>query len=229
MRAALLLLPLSLFAACLRQTEFQCATNDQCNPGGTCQTVGSSGYCSFSDSGCASGQRFGDSAGPYANQCVGEQSGGTDGGIVDSMPPDDAPAATCPAEYMALAGGTTGHFYRKAPGDLDWVAQFDFCMGTSTRAYLAVPDDAAELTALAGLAGTTPFWVGINDRATEGSYVKASGGPATFLPWAAGEPDSANQGPDASQDCVSATATNISDQNCTGGGASLPAVCECAP
>jgi hypothetical protein len=222
MRALLLLLPLALCAACLRQTEFRCATNDQCNPGGTCQQAG---YCSFADTGCTSGQRFGDSAGPFAGQCVGEQTGGPDGGT-DGPPTDSPPATACPADYMPLAGGSAGHVYKKAPQNLSWTQQFDFCRNSSTmRAYLAVPNDATELTDLHTLAGGT-FWVGIHDRVTEGAYVQVeTNAAATFLPWANGQPDNAGGG--QGEDCVAATATTISDEGCTGGNANRPAVCEC--
>jgi hypothetical protein len=221
MRATWLVLPaLALCAACLRQTEFKCATNDQCGPNGTCEGVG---YCSFPDSEC--GHRFGDSAGPYANKCVG--AAGDDAGI-DAPTGTDGPAATCPANYMTLTGGNPGHVYRRAPNNLNWVQQFDFCASTSTRAYLAVPDDITELASLHTLAGGTgTFWIGINDRVQEDTFVLASGDPFTFKPWAGGEPDDPGGG--GGQDCVAATATNFSTEDCTGGGANRPAVCECKP
>jgi hypothetical protein len=139
-------------------------------------------------------------------------------------PMTDAPNATCPADYAPLTGGNPNHVYKKAPGNLNWTGQDDYCRSTSARAYLAVPDDAAELTALQGLA-TGTFWVGISDRVTEGTYVKVNGGTATFLPWASGEPD--NPGGGGGQDCVAATATTISTEECTGGTANRPAACEC--
>jgi hypothetical protein len=222
MRALLLLISLALSAACLRQTEFRCMTNDQCNPGGTCQAAG---YCSFADTGCTSGQRFGDSAGPFAGQCVGEQTGGPDGGT-DGPPTDSPTAAACPADYMPLAGGPAGHVYKKAPQNLVWTQQFDYCRNTSgMRAYLAVPNSPTELTGLHTLAGGT-FWVGINDRNTEGTYIEAETGGVwmSSVPWAAGEPDNLGN-----QDCVAATATTISTEACDGGNANRPAVCECNP
>ena len=150
----------------------------------------------------------------------------TSGGGSDALPPDGPPA--CPADYMALPGGPTGHLYKKAPTNQNWTNQDDYCRSTSGRAYLAVPDDGSELTALHTLAGGTS-WVGISDRVTEGSYVKVTGGPATFLPWAtgAGEPD--NPGAGGGQDCIAATATNFSTENCSGTGSDRPAVCECNP
>ncbi len=217
---ALCLLPLALCASCLRQTEFRCASDNQCNPGGMCQM--DVGYCSFSDSACSSGQRFGESAGPYSSQCVGGQTGGDDGGI-DGPPIDGLPAG-CPGNYGALTGGNPGHVYRKVPGaNQDWVTQDNFCRASSARAYLAVPDDAAELTALHTEAGGL-FWVGINDRVMEGMFVKSTGGPAVFLPWATGEPD--DGGGANTQDCVAGIAATISSEKC---GDAHPAVCECEP
>ena len=220
MRATWLLLPsLALGTACLRKTEFKCATNDQCGPNGVCETIG---YCSFPDSEC--GRRFGDSAGDYANKCVGGDVPGEDSGI-DAPTGPDAPAATCPSNFTPLTGGNPNHVYRKAQGNDKWLAQDTQCRGLSTRAYFAVPDDLTELGALATFAGAASFWVGINDRANEGVFVLSSGG--TFMntvPWATGEPDDPGNG----QDCVAATATNIRTEDCTGNGSpDLPAVCEC--
>jgi hypothetical protein len=40
-------------------------------------------YCSFVDSSCPSGYRFGDASGPLANACVGGTSTGSDGSVID--------------------------------------------------------------------------------------------------------------------------------------------------
>jgi hypothetical protein len=227
MRALLLIpftLPLALNASCLRQTEFNCTTNAQCGPSGTCQLVGAAvGYCSFPDSEC--GQRFGESAGPYANQCVGTQGGGDGGVTIDGRMIDGPPASGCPAGFNALPSAPANtHRYMKVPQNKNWNDQAAFCTQASpTSAYLAVPNDAEELAALFTLAGgTDPFWVGISDTAMEGIYVMLRGGTATFLPWAMNQPTG-----DA-EDCVAATGTNFSDEKC-GGGTTRPAICECEP
>jgi hypothetical protein len=221
MRAAWLMLPsLALGAGCLRQTEFRCATNEQCGPNGTCQM--SVGYCSFPDSQC--GERFGDSAGPYAHQCV-NQTGG-DAGIDAST---DGPPAGCPPDFMLAPNAPAGsHVYKRLPTNANWGTQHDACTQLARKTYIAVPDDAAELTAIGGIAQAAIFWVGIDDRATEGAYVRSSDGATqTFLPWAANQPDNAGGG--QGQDCVAATPPNISDEDCSGGAANKPAVCECEP
>lgn len=64
---------------CIRTPTFHCASATDCaTQGATCQPVG---YCSFPDSSCADGQRFGELSGPFANQCVGQGAGdaGVDG------------------------------------------------------------------------------------------------------------------------------------------------------
>ena len=57
---------------------FSCERDDQCGLG-KC----SMSYCSFVDSSCPSGYRFGDASGPLANTCVGETSGGSDASVHD--------------------------------------------------------------------------------------------------------------------------------------------------
>ncbi len=222
MRAALLLGLLALCASCLREVDFHCRDDFQCDrlPGGRCEAVG---YCSYFDASCPSHQRFFELAGPFVGQCVGGGVPPPGDGAIDTIP--DGSDAGCPADYQPLAGGPAGHVYRKSPGNLRWTDQDDFCRSTSPRAYLAVPDDATELTSLHSLAAGT-FWVGVHDRVMEGTFLKLSTSTAaTFLPWATGEPDDALTG----QDCVAATATTFSDEECTGAGANRPAVCECEP
>ena len=57
---------------------FECSLDTQCGAG-TC----SSGFCSFPDSDCDSGLRYGEASGPSSNQCVrgATPDGGTDGPI----------------------------------------------------------------------------------------------------------------------------------------------------
>lgn len=58
---------------------FECSLDTECN-GGSC----SSGFCSFADSDCPSGLRFGDLSGPNSGQCVGGGGGGSDSGMPDT-------------------------------------------------------------------------------------------------------------------------------------------------
>jgi hypothetical protein len=196
-------------AACLRSTSFVCASDADCTPGGTCEAVS---YCSFADPSCASGARFGEYSGSYANQCVAEPA--SDAGI-------DAVDASnrCPASYVALAG--LPHRYRAITATTAWSAQRDACAAEAT--YLAIPDDQPELAAINTLAGAGT-WVGIHDEANEGTYVTVLGAPATFLPWDTGQPDNAAPG----EDCVrlSTSSLKLRDERCT---SLWRGVCECVP
>ena len=131
-------------------------------------------------------------------------------------------ASACPDDYAPLTGGNANHVYKKALGNRTWAEQDDYCGTTSGLTYLAVPDDATELTSLHELVGTT-VWVGINDRVLEGMYVKSNGGTATFLPWAAGQPDNGGGGINQ-EDCIAVGFTTIQDVDCT---ILRAAVCEC--
>lgn len=207
-------------ASCLRSTTFQCESNTDCN-GGTCE-LAEGGYCSFADSSCATtGRRFGEHSGPYANQCVGETTpidGGPDGAPSDG--PDGAPPGGCPVDYATLPNAGTNRYKVRAQTQR-WTQQRDAC--AAEGAYLAIPNDAAELGALT-TAGGAGVWLGINDITTEGTYVTSLNMPAVFLPWATGEPN--NQGGQGGQDCVAGTGMTISDEAC---GDTRAAVCECVP
>jgi len=197
-----------LVAGCLRgATGFHCASDADCTLGaqsGTCEPATS--YCSYPDANCVYGRRYNSYAGSDANLCV--------------MPMVDAAPPTCPG-FVTLGGVPGGHLYHLITSDADYQTQSDACGQMMGNAYLAVPDTPQELQALAVLAVQPTVWVGIDDRATPGSYVTAKGDPATFLPWGPGQPDSSGQ-------CVEAVdaSDTLADQPCS---AMLRAVCECEP
>ncbi|HEY4176311.1 MAG TPA: C-type lectin domain-containing protein [Kofleriaceae bacterium] len=213
---------LSLLAGCLRSTEYHCMDSSQCS-GGTCQPVG---FCSFADTTCTTGQRFGDSAGSYASACVGD---GTDAGVTDGMGSDTLPPDTgggaCPGTYAAIMGGQGNHVYRVVMGTDDWDTQRAACAADGANAYLVIPDDATELAAVANrFSGQTQtFWVGITDAATEGTFLTVKGAAATFLPWQGGQPDNSGN-----SDCVETNRTQhtYNDRTC---GTQERAMCECEP
>lgn len=218
-RFAILMIALLGTSGCLRKTEFQCQDSTQCGAGNTCETTG---YCSFPDTQC---QRYTESAGPLAGQCVNGT--GIDGGMdIDASTGDggvDAPNAGCPAGYNDLPGVANGHKYKIVTAIEGWAAQRTACSVTSSSAYLAIPDDAAEMMAMSTAAGGD-YWVGIQDP-TEGMYINTKGQPQTFLPWAAGQPD--NAGPGEGADCVASNATpEIRDERCN---TKYRAICECEP
>jgi hypothetical protein len=235
-------LALSCFVAStgcsIRPGAFACETDTDCTRGGEQGVCESVGHCSFADPDCASGRRFGDLSGSQSGQCVGDPpiDGGLDGptassdaGTNDDAAVTDAPttdAATpdaptgCPPGYEALPGIPT-HFYRRL-GVAGWTNQRTVCGSEPANVYLAIPDDQAELDAIIALAAAD-VWVGISDASSEGVFVTVLGTPATFLPFAQGEPD--NQG---NQDCVRARAATAQYETANCGLQSI-AVCECDP
>ena len=220
-----------LASGCVRSaTTFECASADQCMRDGIqgrCEVVS---VCSFPDPICASGMRFGDYAGGYANQCVGDDgelpdaAHAPDASVPDGSLPDssmaDAPSGSCPASYTALPGAGGTHLYRKVTTSAGWSSHMTACAIDGSNAYLAIPDNAAELAALVADADV---WVGISDSTTEGTYQTVRGTIATFLPWGASEPD--NNG---NQDCVGGIEATgkLETLTCT---TMRPALCECEP
>jgi len=213
-----LLVVVVMAAGCLRSTSFHCSSNVDCNSG-TCEL---NDYCSFADSSCPSGRRFGDLSAQFSNTCVGDLplvdaglDGAKDGG---ADAPPDAPMG-CPASYITIAAAP-GHRYKLITTAGSWQTRHDTCALDGT--YMVVPDDANELAAVVTLAGTA-IWVGVTDTAVEGTFKTVLGVPATYLPWAAGQRDDKAPG----EDCVQAALTNLySDERCN---LSARTVCECAP
>ena len=206
-------------AGCLRSAEFRCLRDSECGAGGVCESIG---YCSVANAACAgTGRSFSDSAGlNLSNTCVpGDNPGpGRDAGVEVDAAIDGTVSAGCPSGYAPIAG--SAHAY-KALSNVSWDEAAIQCRAAGA-AYLAVPDDAAELANLATLA-SAPLWIGLDDKATEGTFVTQNSAAATFLPWKTGEPDN---GP-PSEDCVNAvSATEIATERC---GSKRPAVCECEP
>jgi hypothetical protein len=205
---------------CLRSTAYKCETSDQCGTGGVCEATQ---YCSFADPDC--GRRYGAQAGAYANQCVGGS--GIDSGIgIDAANGSDAPAidapAACPGDFVTLTGAPAGRTYKLITAAANWPAQKAACVNLSARAYLAFPQDAAELTAMDTLAASNnTYWVGIDDLPPATTFVTVKGANATFLPWQGGSPSS-----NPNDQCVEAltqSATLLNDRcNHT-----FPAICAC--
>jgi hypothetical protein len=216
--------------ACLRSTSFKCDTDTSCGVNGQCE---SSGYCSFPDPGCASGRVYSDSAGSNAGKCTEDIMIRTDSGVdaprFDAPTGDDA-GSGCPQDFVTVANAGA-HVYKVITSVDTWNKQNQACRQQSNnRAYLMVPDNQAELTAIDGLTGVgAMYWLGIDDQLNEGIFVNLFPGQVqTFLPWdtGAGEPD--NQGGQGGQDCVdSHPATHlIYTDACS---STFAAVCECNP
>ena len=202
----------TMTVGCLRSTAFKCASDTECGTSGVCEA---NGYCSVPNASCqGTGRSYSESAGQgLSNTCVPGSEPGPDAGV--DAPIDGTTSVGCPSPYAPISG--SAHRYRKLT-NLSWDQAKAMCALTSAAAYLAVPDDATELANLASIAGT-PFWVGLDDQAMQDTFITSKGVPATFLPWAPGEPRG-----DA---CVNAvSATKIATDKCS---TKHDAVCECEP
>jgi hypothetical protein len=69
-RLVVLGLALGLGAGCRVHGEFSCERDEQCTRGGVPGTCETTGYCSYADTTCPSGQRYDDVAGAYDGQCT---------------------------------------------------------------------------------------------------------------------------------------------------------------
>jgi hypothetical protein len=214
-------------AGCLRTTEFKCTESAQCGTDGVCEEIG---FCSFGDTRCESGRRFGELSGAtYSGRCVGDGSIDGDAGI-DT--PGDGTPGSCPGTYAAVAG-VADRQYRVVAAAADWQSQKGACAADGANTYLAIPDSQAELTAILTAAAQARIWVGATDQPTDDEmFVTVNNAPFVSTLW-----DTASNEPDGSgfpasgggaADCVAAEQSTgkISDEKCQ---QAYPAVCECQP
>lgn len=200
------MLAVVLAGGCLRDTEFHCTSDSQCGSDGQCD--GPTTFCTVPDSNCVLGRRYSEYSGSYTNRCV-------------MANPVDAGLGCAPGFVGILGAGS--HLYHQFTTPADFTSQRTACAAQGGITYLAIPDDQNELQALVSATAQPAFWVGIDDMVVQGNYMTVRGQPATFLPWAPGQPDNAGSG----EDCVAALGSaTLDDQACAN---KLPAVCECEP
>jgi hypothetical protein len=150
---------------------------------------------------------------------------GIDDVIEESSPdgsdlPPDGVTARCPASFGPMPGGSAHVYLVLALAD-DYASQVLVCMSEGPGSYLAIPDNQAELDGMVAFAGGFTFWIGIDDRLTEDVFITSKNQPATFLPWATGEPSG------GIEDCVEVLPSGLfDDDDCA---VMLPAACECEP
>jgi hypothetical protein len=112
---------------------------------------------------------------------------------------DEPPAGTDCAGCTAAPNGPTTYYF--CPDPLTFDEARALCMGLG--ADLLKVDDQAEIDFLLGAgmppsAGVGGYRNGLNDLATEGTFVWPDGSAPTFAPWNAGEPNDAG----GIEDCV---------------------------
>lgn len=97
---------------------------------------------------------------------------------------DDDPTCGCPTE--AFDGAT----FELCDYPRPWIEAAQFCAARGKA--LATIDDKKQSKRLYASAKTRddgPWWIGLSDRATEGTFVWQDGSPATFTYWKKGQPD----------------------------------------
>lgn len=216
MRVLISILVTASLGACVKTNAFQCE-GDSSRCSGTGARCEADGLCSTPSAACSSGFQYSDTAGDLAGTCVGGEA--TPDGPTTDAPPDN-PTGGCNADFATLANGNAGHKYKLITVADDWLAQQDTVCVANNNGYLAIPDDAAELAALAGLAGNVDLWVGISDRAIEGDYREVLNNTAyTSLPI---DDQNGNQN---AQDCVgNKDGTTLETDDCD---VARVVVCEC--
>ena len=177
---------------------YACQTTADCEGGRVC----TSGYCVIGSDGVDAQQ------GPDASSQV------------DAMPPDADPfamiAAQCQAAgYVQVASLTS--LYRSVGSGQNWTnAQADCAKDVPGATHLIVLSSQTEVTYMGAQRG----WVGLSDRATEGTFTTVTGETGDLRPWDSGQPDNGS----GSEDCVQMKATGLDDDQC---GNNHRYVCEC--
>ena len=119
-----------------------------------------------------------------------------------------------------------GHVYLFCNARRSWTSARDYC---AERSYaLATVDDEAEngwITDTALAIADEPWWIGLSDRGSEGSFVWVDGSGSTYRNWASGQPNDW-----FGQDCVNiergSDRARWGDAECD---ESKPSVCEAVP
>jgi len=112
---------LLLVSACVHPVDaFHCTSSDQCSNGGICQTTG---FCSFADTECPSGQRYGTASGALGDSCVGEEQIGGEPPSCDPAKPFGTPvlvegvaSSTEDASMRLSADEKTAYFFSARSG-----------------------------------------------------------------------------------------------------------------
>lgn len=159
--------------------------------------------------------------------CVVSSDRSTDGGgVVEDGPTIDAPPDAdpfetikpmCTAAGYSLVAGPDG-YYRTVTNNKSWVdAETDCQNDVPGATHLIVLSTAAEATYMKTQLG----WVGLTDRAAEGTFVNVTGEPNDPTLFSSGQPDNGNG---SNEDCAQMKSDGLDDDQCGNG---HRYVCEC--
>jgi lectin-like protein len=115
---------------------------------------------------------------------------------------DALQSARCPADFVPVAGAPSLYKIYSYSADVTADARQPFDASVATciaqGAHLAIVETPEEATALSTVIVADPsfqfYAEGVTDAAVEGTWLTVLGGPATYLPWAGGQPDGAGGG-----------------------------------
>lgn len=134
-----------------------------------------------------------------AGECATEDAGST---AIDAAtePPDGGGAEPLPdageSDAGACAGATLGaRCYELHPEPRDWSGAEAVC--ASSGGHLTSLGGPEETAIVRGLAGSSPYWIGLHDLATEGVWQWVDGSSASHRDWAGGADRNRDQ-----NDCV---------------------------
>ncbi|HTL33222.1 MAG TPA: hypothetical protein VL326_08860 [Kofleriaceae bacterium] len=221
-----LLTLLVLVTGCRYGGTFLCDRNEDCGANGTCQ---SAQYCSFPAEDCTSGQKYDETAGPYAGICVGEEPD-RDGGAFDPK--------TCPATYTITLASTPSRYMIRTALSSFW-QHHAACKGDLPGAtHLMIPDTSQELVDVIGVTqtmapGEDEFFVGVAQNVTTAAMPGAEwfnfdGNATNPAFWTApGPTDVDNNEADHKTNVAIVVRATSHLADATGVAAASPGLCEC--
>ena len=180
-RSKLLAIALGLaLVACVDSPGFQCLESAQCQSGNAVGTCEATGFCSFVDSSCGSGRRYGGAAGSLSDRCTdavgdadasllvdGDVDGGVaiDGGAGDAMTSSDAITSSDaePADAAAAAADAGDIIVDFTPTNIPSALLTSATNSLTLQAsdgVVEIDSDTGAITRLADFADLHPIGVG---------------------------------------------------------------------